>query len=103
MVLALTEDELLQAAGPKSFERGLEYVEAVEELELEGTEINAIVTGTYEYDVTIWRERGTLTGQCSCPWSQEGNFCKHCVAVGLAALGGERPAGSAAAAAPSAA
>jgi uncharacterized Zn finger protein len=86
MALAFTEDELLQAAGPKSFERGLEYVEAVEELEFEGAEINAIVTGTYEYDVTIWRERGTLGGQCSCPWSQEGNFCKHCVAVGLAVL-----------------
>lgn len=86
MTLAFTEDELLQAAGPKSFERGLEYVEAVEELEFEGAEINAIVTGTYEYDVTIWRERGTLAGQCSCPWSQEGNFCKHCVAVGLAVL-----------------
>ena len=86
MALAFTEDELLQAAGPKSFERGLEYVEAVEELEFEGAEINAIVTGSYEYDVTIWRERGTLAGQCSCPWSQEGNFCKHCVAVGLAVL-----------------
>ena len=86
MALAFTEDELLQAAGPRSFERGLEYVEAVEELELEGAEINAIVTGTYEYDVTIWRDRGALGGQCSCPWSQEGNFCKHCVAVGLAAL-----------------
>jgi uncharacterized Zn finger protein len=86
MVLALTEDELLQAAGPKSFERGLEYVEAVEELEVEGAELNAIVTGSYEYDVTIWREHGRLEGQCSCPWSQEGNFCKHCVAVGLAVL-----------------
>jgi len=86
MALLFTEDELLQSAGPRSFERGLEYVEAVEELEFEGAEINAIVTGTYEYDVTIWRERAKLEGQCSCPWSQEGNFCKHCVAVGLAAL-----------------
>ena len=91
MALAFTEDELLQAAGPRSFERGLEYVEAVEELEFEGAEINAIVTGSYEYDVTIWRERGTLEGQCSCPWSQEGNFCKHCVAVGIAALATDKP------------
>jgi uncharacterized Zn finger protein len=86
MTLVFTEDELLKAAGPRSFERGLDYVEAVEELEFEGAEINAIVTGTYEYDVTIWRERAKLEAQCSCPWSQEGNFCKHCVAVGLAAL-----------------
>lgn len=86
MALVFTEDELLHAAGPRSFERGLDYVEAVEELEFEGAEINAIVTGSYEYDVTIWRERAKLEGQCSCPWSQEGNFCKHCVAVGLAAI-----------------
>ena len=91
MALLFTEDELLQAAGPRSFERGLDYVEAVEELEFEGAEINAIVTGSYEYDVTIWRERAKLEGQCSCPWSQEGNFCKHCVAVGLAALAVDRP------------
>lgn len=93
MALAFTEDDLLEAAGPKSFERGLEYVDAVDELEfeLEGTEINAIVTGTYEYDVTLWRERGGIEGECSCPWSQEGNFCKHCVAVGLAALAKRKP------------
>ncbi|HET9170409.1 MAG TPA: SWIM zinc finger family protein [Actinospica sp.] len=90
MALVFTEDELLAAAGPRSFERGLDYVEAVEELEFEGAEINAIVTGTYEYDVTIWRDRSKLEGQCSCPWSQEGNFCKHCVAVGLAALASGR-------------
>jgi uncharacterized Zn finger protein len=86
MALAFTEDDLLHAAGPKSFERGHEYVDCVDELEYEGTEINAIVTGTYEYDVTLAIERGELTGECSCPWSQEGNFCKHCVAVGLAVL-----------------
>ncbi|HTJ71281.1 MAG TPA: SWIM zinc finger family protein [Actinospica sp.] len=96
MALVFTEDELLQTAGPRSFERGLDYVEAVEELEFEGAEINAIVTGTYEYDVTIWRERAKLEGQCSCPWSQEGNFCKHCVAVGLAALASDQRAAASA-------
>ena len=87
MALAFTEDDLLRAAGPKSFERGLGYVTSVEELEIEGAEINAIVMGSFEYDVTLLRERGALVGECSCPWSQEGNFCKHCVAVGLAVLG----------------
>jgi uncharacterized Zn finger protein len=97
MALAFTEDDLLQAAGPKSFERGLGYVACVEDLELDGAEVNAVVTGSFEYDVTLRRERGRLTGECSCPWSQEGNFCKHCVAVGLAVLGapgaGERDGG----------
>jgi uncharacterized Zn finger protein len=91
MALAFTEDDLLRAAGAKSFERGLGYVTSVEELEIEGTEIDAIVTGSFDYDVTLSRERGRLVGECSCPWSQEGNFCKHCVAVGLAALGARRP------------
>lgn len=86
MALAFTEDELLRTAGPKSFERGLGYVESVEELEVTGAEVNAVVTGSFEYDVTLWRAREALVGECSCPWSQEGNFCKHCVAVGLAAL-----------------
>jgi uncharacterized Zn finger protein len=100
MALAFTEDDLLHAAGPKSFERGLGYVTSVEELEIEGTEINAIVTGAFEYDVTLWRERGGLAGECSCPWSQEGNFCKHCVAVGLAALGARGPGSAVPAARP---
>ncbi|MCX5010466.1 SWIM zinc finger family protein [Streptomyces sp. NBC_00555] len=34
-----------------------------------------------------WRGDGPLTGWCDCPYGQGGNFCKHCVAVGLAALG----------------
>lgn len=100
MALAFTEDDLLRAAGPKSFERGLGYVASVEELEIEGAEINAIVTGSFEYDVTLWRERGVLAGECSCPWSQEGNFCKHCVAVGLAALGARKPGAAVPAARP---
>ncbi len=24
-----------------------------------------------------------LSGSCDCPWGEEGNFCKHCVAVAL--------------------
>ena len=91
MALAFTEEELLRAAGPKSFERGLGYVESVEELELTGTEVDAVVTGSFDYDVTLWRERGAIAGECSCTWSQEGNFCKHCVAVGLAVLAVRRP------------
>jgi hypothetical protein len=31
-------------------------------------------------------ENGGLTGWCDCPYGQEGNFCKHCVAVGLTVL-----------------
>lgn len=39
--------------------------------------------------LTVAADRGrdvVLAGDCSCPFGQEGNFCKHCVATGLAAL-----------------
>ena len=86
MALAFTENDLRNAAGPMGFERGLGYRDCVEELDIGPDEVNAIVVGSFEYDVTLYRDRGALTGECSCPWGQEGNFCKHCVAVGLAAL-----------------
>ena len=86
MALAFTEDDLRNAAGPMGFERGLNYRDCVEELEIGPDEVDAIVVGSFEYDVTLSRERGVLAGRCSCPWGQEGNFCKHCVAVGLAVL-----------------
>ena len=86
MALAFTEDDLRNAAGPMGFERGLGYRDGVEELDIGPDEVNAIVVGSFEYDVTLSRERGVLVGECSCPWGQEGNFCKHCVAVGLTVL-----------------
>lgn len=33
-------------------------------------------------------EEGELGGECTCPYGQEGEFCKHCVAAGLAYLEG---------------
>ncbi|WP_034268521.1 SWIM zinc finger family protein [Actinospica robiniae] len=86
MALAFIEDDLRNAAGPMGFERGLNYRDCVEELDIGPDAVDAIVVGSFEYDVTLSRERGALAGQCSCPWGQEGNFCKHCVAVGLAVL-----------------
>jgi uncharacterized Zn finger protein len=86
MALAFTEDDLRNAAGPMGYERGLGYRDCVEELDIGPEQVDAIVVGSFEYDVTLRRERGRLVGECSCPWGQEGNFCKHCVAVGLAAL-----------------
>src|SRR6185312_11719450 len=100
MALAFTEDDLRNAAGPMGFERGLNYRDCVEELEIGPDEGDAIVVGSFEYDVTLSRERGALAGQCSCPWGQEGNFCKHCVAVGLAVLAAWAAGGPSAATGP---
>jgi uncharacterized Zn finger protein len=81
-----TEADLRGLAGPRSFERGLGYVGQVADLDVTGTEITAIVSGTDDYDVYLAPGDLGLQWDCSCPFGQEGFFCKHCVAVGLAVL-----------------
>ncbi|MFE0457941.1 SWIM zinc finger domain-containing protein [Kitasatospora sp. NPDC058965] len=82
-----TEDDLRALAGPRSFERGLGYREAVEALEVDGDRFTAVVHGTDSYEVVLEPgEDGEVWGECDCPYGAEGHFCKHCVAVGLAVL-----------------
>ncbi|MCJ0875150.1 SWIM zinc finger family protein [Streptomyces sp. AP-93] len=86
--LGFTDEDLRRLAGSRSYERGLGYLSAVSRLEIEETAITATVDGTDAYEVELTeREDGGLTGWCDCPYGQEGNFCKHCVAVGLVVLG----------------
>ena len=81
----LEQRTLRRMAGPASFERGEDYfvsrqVKAI--AEEEGT-ITAKVQGTQPYRVKLWIERGDLEYSCTCPVGADGEFCKHCVAVGL--------------------
>ncbi|WP_239516310.1 MULTISPECIES: SWIM zinc finger family protein [unclassified Streptomyces] len=83
-----TEEDLRRLAGARSFERGFGYLSAVSRLEIGDSAITATVDGTDAYEVELTEdEEGGLTGWCDCPYGQEGNFCKHCVAVGLTVLG----------------
>ncbi|MFE3581201.1 SWIM zinc finger family protein [Streptomyces vinaceus] len=83
-----TEKDLRRLAGTRSFERGLDYLSAVSRLEVGHESISATVDGNDSYEVELAEdEDGGLTGWCDCPYGQEGNFCKHCVAVGLTVLG----------------
>ncbi len=71
-------------ASAASFERGEDYflgrqVKAI--TEEEGT-ITAKVQGTRPYRVKLWIEKGDLEYSCTCPVGADGEFCKHCVAVG---------------------
>ena len=91
LLLPFAEVDLKAAAGPRSYDRGLDYVSQVKDLEFDDAEITATVYGSDAYEVCLMvdNRRGgnvALTGDCSCPFGQEGNFCKHCVATGLAAL-----------------
>lgn len=81
------EDDLRALAGARSFERGLGYLDAVSGLEVGEGSVTAVVHGTdvYEVELTLGGGDG-ITGWCDCPYGQEGNFCKHCVAVGLTVL-----------------
>jgi uncharacterized Zn finger protein len=83
---AFTEADIKRAAGDRSFARGREYLDSVEDLEIGSLEITASVYGNSEYRVSLAFGEDRLTGDCTCPYGREGFFCKHCVAVGLAVL-----------------
>ena len=86
VALAFTEADIRQAAGPRSFERGLGYLGEVEDLEIGSTEITATVYGNSKYRVAVDFSDDRLRGDCTCPHGREGFFCKHCVAVALSVL-----------------
>lgn len=84
----ITEASLAKLAGEKSFARGAGYLEsgAVADLVQTRGAIKARVVGSDEYRVELRPERGRLAFSCTCPMGQEGAFCKHVVAAGLAWL-----------------
>ncbi|MFE9449520.1 SWIM zinc finger domain-containing protein [Streptomyces sp. NPDC006739] len=86
-VVGFGEDDLRALAGVRSFERGQGYLDAVSGLEVGDGSVTAVVHGTdvYEVELTLGGGEG-ISGWCDCPYGQEGNFCKHCVAVGLTVL-----------------
>lgn len=86
----ITEAKMLRYADARSWRLGEEYLEsgAVLGLSVKERWVTAVVRGTLPYTVTLGiTTRGNLSYECSCPYHQdEGVFCKHCVAVGLAYL-----------------
>jgi tetratricopeptide (TPR) repeat protein len=59
-------------------------------METVGNQVIATVRGSEDYLVVLTLPEASsgapLRGECNCPYGQEGFFCKHCVAVGLAIL-----------------
>lgn len=89
-VIKMDTNTLRRLAGPRSFERGEAYFEdgRVGSLVEDKGKITAFVHGSSKYRVKLWNEDGNLEYECSCPVGQDGDFCKHCVAVGLTWLAG---------------
>ena len=88
--IKMNTNTLRRLAGPRSFERGEAYFEdgRVGSLVEDKGEITAIIHGSSKYRVKLWNEDDNLEYECSCPVGQDGDFCKHCVAVGLGWLAG---------------
>ena len=85
----LNEQNLRRLAGPRFYERGVNYAIAghvIRVVRLKRS-VEASVEGTSRYRVELWVERGELSASCTCPVGERGLFCKHCVATGLVALG----------------
>ncbi len=84
----LDQNTLRDMAGGRSFERGQEYFSegCVRGLAEHAGTITAKVQGTLDYRVKLWIKKGGIDYSCTCPVGADGDFCKHCVAVGLAWL-----------------
>lgn len=71
--------------GEVIFERGTRYAEQGRvRLRHHGpTGAEAVVAGSENYVVEIATARRGLTGSCTCPFAEDGHFCKHMVATVL--------------------
>jgi uncharacterized Zn finger protein len=80
-------DRLRELAGAKVFARGEEYYEddQVELLAVEPKRVIARVAGSEDYRTELRGGGKDIAGSCSCPAYTDWGFCKHMVAVGLAA------------------
>lgn len=72
-------------AGERSYARGEAYHAdgLVGSLVVDRNTITAKVRGTHLYRVMLGAAGGDLDHDCTCPVGEDGEFCKHCVAVGL--------------------
>lgn len=86
----VTEAALAKLAGERSYARGIGYFRQGAVLDLVRTRdaLKARVLGSDEYRVTLRAAGRTLEWSCTCPLGEEGTFCKHAVATGLAWLDG---------------
>lgn len=95
--IAVTRQALKEEAGTTYFKRGLDYFKSgyVKNLEIHENHIEGRVRGSclYRCSIECDNDEDYLYGECDCPLGDEGEFCKHLVALGLAFINGfETPA-----------
>ena len=83
--MGVTDEDLLELAGPGPFDRGYDYYRDGRVIEIKtcGNHTEALVSGTHLYRVELRHEGPELDGDCDCPASEGIVFCKHCVATAL--------------------
>lgn len=71
--------------GPAVYGRGVSYFrQGRVEPEAGGDgRVRATVRGSVPYTVELWVDGGQPGWSCTCPYAEDGSFCKHCVAVTL--------------------
>jgi uncharacterized Zn finger protein len=82
----LTERVLRDHAGEQIFNRGVDYVRHVHGLRAGATSARGSIQARRVYLVELDWAGTDLVGACTCPHAADGHFCKHLVAIGLAAL-----------------
>jgi len=89
LIDVLTLRAIQELAGARAFARGMAYFHdgAVGLLDADEHEVRACVQGTQRYRVRLAAApEGELDYECDCPVGDDGNFCKHSVAVALSWL-----------------
>lgn len=78
---------LKNLAGDRVFARGEAYFHdgMVDVLDVEPSRVLARVAGTEDYRTVVTGRATAIGGECSCPAFERDGFCKHMVAVALAA------------------
>ncbi len=78
---------LKDLAGDRVFARGEAYFRdgMVDILGIEPNRVPARVAGTEDYRTVVTGQGAAIDGECSCPAFERAGFCKHMVAVALAA------------------
>jgi uncharacterized Zn finger protein len=79
LVEVFSRPEVMGLAGPDVYGRGVDYFQQGRaEAEAGGeSRLRATVRGSVPYEVELWAEGGHPCWSCTCPYAEDGSFCKH--------------------------
>ena len=89
----LTASRIRSLASPTTIQRGQDYYarNRVRSVSTMPNGIRATILGQRVYIVELTAIANSLGHHCSCPMGEQGDFCKHCVAVTISFLNDPPP------------